>query len=420
MVPRRYVRFVGEESRVGNGVDQGSAQSAPEQSSPSAAVPVRVKRYRRKVDGPIKRIVGNRWLTKGAFLALFLIGVVQLMAFVRSLEAMLPGLRSDPERVMRSMEWLNFGNPAMSGLQPPADRPEIVAGILPVGHFTSFIGWLKGGGWDTLLPAGLVIIIAALTVSLLFKRGFCGWVCPVGTTWEIFGAVGRKVFGKNIKLPKWLDLTLRGLRYLITFIFFFWLASVSVQEAVGFRSLPYMFIADIRTIESFASPGFIIAFLVAALLTIVFSGIWCRYLCPLGGLYGAMSVVSPTSICRDDELCIQCGKCDAVCHAFIPVSEEEVITSPECDGCMDCVHVCPVRDAVEMKALRRWRIPAWSWPLLVTAVWFLIVGIAMATGNWKTTIPAETFAVSYASVGESQQFDLATIVEIGKALLGFR
>ncbi len=53
------------------------------------------------------------------------------------------------------------------------------------------------------LPAGLVIIIAAFATSLLFRRGFCGWICPVGTVWEAFAALGRRIFGRNFQLPRW-------------------------------------------------------------------------------------------------------------------------------------------------------------------------------------------------------------------------
>ena len=41
------------------------------------------------------------------------------------------------------------------GVGPYVKRPEAVAGILPIGHFTSFFAWVRGGGWDVLLPAGL-------------------------------------------------------------------------------------------------------------------------------------------------------------------------------------------------------------------------------------------------------------------------
>lgn len=377
----------------------------------------RVKRYRRRKPGLIQRIVGNRWFVKGSFFLIFVIACVQLMSFAARMMALAPSVFGDQNKLFAAIGWMQMGgSPAMSGLQPPTGRPEVVAGILPVGHYTSFFAWLKGGGWDTLLPAGLVIIIGAWLLSVFLKRGFCGWICPLGTFWEAWSALGRKLFGRNIKLPKWLDYAFRAIRYAIAFMFFFWLASVSIQEATGFRTLPYMFIADIKIIKSFMTPPFLIAFGTASVLTLFFSSFWCRYLCPLGGLYGPMSTVSPCTICRDEELCIDCNKCNETCHAFIDVANSKSVRSPECDGCMDCVHVCPVQGAVEMKVAGRWTIPAWTWPLLVAGVWLLVWTIAKVTGNWDTTVPQETFAFALSTVEKSKGLDLETMGTIVKML----
>jgi ferredoxin len=67
------------------------------------------------------------------------------------------------------------------------------------------------------------------------------------------------------------------------------------------------------------------------------------------------------------------------------------VWAPECDGCMDCVKVCPAPGALEARLLGRWRIPAWVWPVLVVGVWLLIYGVAKLTHNWDTTITRDMF-----------------------------
>lgn len=306
----------------------------------------------------------TRWFVKGAFLALFVWLASRLLAFA---------------------SWAR-------GEGPYVPRPEAVAGILPVGHFTSFFAWLKGGGWDTLLPAGLVIIIAALATSLLFKRGFCGWICPVGTVWEAAAALGRRLLGgRNVRVPKWLDLTGRVLRYVIGALFFAFVSLVSIPEALGFRELPYMWVADIKIIEGFSNPIFIIVALLAFVLSMLFGPVWCRYVCPLGALYSAVGAASPCAVRRDAETCISCSKCNKACHALVDVQHARTVRAPECDGCMDCVEVCPVEGCLEAKAAGRVRISPWVWPLLVVTLWFGILGVAKLTGNWDTTITDDQF-----------------------------
>jgi polyferredoxin len=271
-------------------------------------------------------------------------------------------------------------------------RPEAVAGLLPVGHFTSFFAWVRGGGWDTLLPAGLVIIIGAIVVSLLFKRGFCGWICPLGTVWELAELAGRRVFGATFRLPRWLDRTGRTIRYVLAAVIFAALMLVPLDQAVAFRQLPYMWTADLKILAGFSSPAFIVAGIAAFILSMMFSPVWCRYLCPLGGWYSTLGLASPCAVHRDDEKCISCHKCTKVCHALVDVEQAELrVWAPECDGCMDCVRVCPAPGALEARVIGRWRIPYWVWPLLVVGTWLAIFAIAKLTHNWDTTIPAETF-----------------------------
>ena len=80
-------------------------------------------------------------------------------------------------RLWMFASWALAGSPPT----PHATRPEAVAGIIPVGALMSFFLWLKTGVFDAVVPAGIVIIVGALVLSVVFKRGFCGWVCPVGT-----------------------------------------------------------------------------------------------------------------------------------------------------------------------------------------------------------------------------------------------
>ena len=73
------------------------------------------------------------------------------------------------------------------------------------------------------------------------------------------------------------------------------------------------------------------------------------------------------------------------------VEHAETVRAPECDGCMDCVKVCPVDGCLEARAAGRVRIAPWVWPLLVVGLWLGIYAVAKLTGNWDTTIPDEVF-----------------------------
>lgn len=270
-------------------------------------------------------------------------------------------------------------------------RPEAVAGLLPVGHFTSFFAWVRGGGWDVLLPAGLVIIIGAITLSVLLKRGFCGWICPVGTVWEIAAFLGR-MFGTTLTVPKWLDRVGRGIRYALATMILAFLFLVPLDQAVEFRNFPYMWVADVKIIEGFGSPAFLIAIAVAFVLSMLLSPVWCRYLCPLGGWYSVLGLASPTAVHREEAPCTHCHRCTRACHARVDVEAASGrVWAPECDGCMDCVRACPAPGALTARLLGRWRIAPWLWAVLVVGLWLAIFAGAKLSGNWDSTLTADTF-----------------------------
>ena len=280
-------------------------------------------------------------------------------------------------------------------------RPEAVAGIIPVGAWTSFFGWLKSGSWDVVLPAGVVIVIAALTLSLLLKRGFCGWICPVGAFFQIPATIGKRLrHGRDLPVWRPLDLTLRGLRYLLAAMFVFWLASVPVPEALGFRALPYYWVADVVIIRYFVHPPLWWAGIGIAIVGVssFYGNVWCRWMCPLGGVYGALGCASPTNVVRDEEHCTRCGKCARACPSRVPVDELKIVRAPECDGCQMCVSACPEAGALEARALGRWRMPWWLWPVLAVGVWLGIYAIAVATGHWHTGLTPEQFQEALKSV----------------------
>lgn len=307
--------------------------------------------------------ITHQWTIRTGFFLIFVGSIIRLLAFER---------------------WARGEGDFVS-------RPEAVAGLLPVGHYTSFFAWIKGAGFDYLLPAGLVIIIASITISFLFKRGFCAYVCPLGTVMEAPALLGRKLMGRNFRLPKWIDYAGRFLQVGIGLILIIWLASVSVQEALSFRQLPYMWIADIKIIHTLIEPIFLSLFLLAFAVSFLFSPLWCRYLCPLGGFYSAIGVFSPSVITRNAETCISCGKCDKACDAFCDPSEQIQVRDNTCDGCMECVKVCPVENCLEARLFGKIKIDHRVWSALVVLIWVFIIGAAMALGLWGSQIPPEVF-----------------------------
>jgi polyferredoxin len=284
--------------------------------------------------------------------------------------------------------WLFVRSFESGGAPGRVPRPPGVEGWLPIAALMNLKATLLTGELPRRFPAGMFLLVAFLAITFLFRKAFCSWLCPVGTVSEWLWKVGRRLFGRTFALPRWLDVPLRGTKYLLLGLFLWAVWSMSVEAIQAFLASPYGLVADVRMLDFFrhmdATAGAVVALLVLA--SIVVPNFWCRYLCPYGALHGLVSWLSPVRIRRDPEACIDCAKCTRACPSRLPVDVKRSIASPECTGCMECVASCPVKGALAMSVARRRRLPAWAIVGGIAALFLGIVGLARLTGNWHTEV----------------------------------
>jgi ferredoxin len=131
-----------------------------------------------------------------------------------------------------------------------------------------------------------------------------------------------------------------------------------------------------------------------AVLSVLYKNFWCRYLCPYGALLGLLSRFSPVKVRRNEEKCVHCHACTKHCPVQIDVESKAVVKSEECFGCMTCVSHCPSEGALDLtvSAGRKSRVlKAYLFPLLLIVLFYLVIGIGMATDNWHSKIPYEDY-----------------------------
>lgn len=98
-------------------------------------------------------------------------------------------------------------------------RPPGVEAFLPIAALLSMRHLFSTGEVHEVHPAGLVILLLVMALGLLAKRAFCSWVCPVGTISEALAALSFRIFGCTLSLPRFVDLPLRSLKYLLLAFF---------------------------------------------------------------------------------------------------------------------------------------------------------------------------------------------------------
>ena len=279
-------------------------------------------------------------------------------------------------------------------------RPAGVEGWLPIAGLMNLRYFVLSHRLPALHPAGMFLLVAFLGISFFFRKAFCSWLCPVGTISEYLWRAGHKLFGRNFPLPRWPDLALRSLKYLLLGFFLWAVNSMAADELAAFMHSPYGIIADVKMLNFFRHIGetgaIVLGILVVASLFI--QNFWCRYLCPYGALLGLVSFFSPVRIRRNAEGCIDCAKCAKACPSLLPVDKLVTIKSAECTGCLECVAVCPAKetlslalpDLVRRKSPAR-NIPVWAMAAGIALLFFGTIRLAKTTGHWDSQVPRAVY-----------------------------
>lgn len=267
-------------------------------------------------------------------------------------------------------------------------KPPAVEGFLPISALMAAKRLLFTGSWDPIHPAGLTIFLAILGMSLLFRKAFCGQLCPVGLLSNLLERLGRKL--DVVWQPGQTGRRLLGApKYLLLAGFGYVTLSMSGEDIEAFLRAPFNLVADTRMLQFFQHPSALTLGVlgVLAAASVLVPAFWCRVLCPYGALLGLASWLSPVAIRRDPEACVSCGRCARACPVALPVDTALRVSSPDCQGCAECVGACPVQGCLGVSLLG-WRIPWWSLAAGCLAVLLGASLLADGLGYWQSPIPA--------------------------------
>ncbi len=289
--------------------------------------------------------------------------------------------------VLLAIQFGRFLHAARAGVEPLPTRPPGVEGFLPISGLMGALDWIYQGTLNAIHPAATMLLLIFIALSFLLRKSFCSWICPMGLLSETLARVGQRLFGRNFRPPRWVDVPLRGLKYLLLGFF---LVSIFGMGANGLREFiesPYNCVSDAKMYLFFERPGSTAAvvLLVLAAASVLVQGAWCRFLCPYGALLGLFSWMSPVKIRRDPETCIDCGRCDKVCMARLPVSKKIRTMSVECTGCLDCVASCPVGPALTVGTRRR-RFGVVFFASAVVLLYLAGYAAARLSGHWQNEV----------------------------------
>ncbi len=189
-----------------------------------------------------------------------------------------------------------------------------------------------------------------LLYGLIFARTICGWLCPMG--------LGQDLLYK-IRTPK---LKKSRVTYVLSYLKYVILAvlviGIPLVYAIDKTAVPGFckYICPAGTLEGavmllihpsndsmYTMLGALFSWKTAVLICVFTASIFiyrffCRFLCPLGAIYGLFNRFALLGIKVNKSKCTNCGKCVAKCKMDI-----KKVGDHECINCGDCIDVCPTK-----------------------------------------------------------------------------
>ncbi|MEI7830409.1 MAG: 4Fe-4S binding protein [Prolixibacteraceae bacterium] len=268
----------------------------------------------------------------------------------------------------------------------------------------------------TMTTAQIAMGLITMLAVLVFSKLFCAYVCPVGTISEWLTQLGEKL-NVNITVKGVADKILRSLKYILLFItvyFTFKSNELFCKKFDPYYAVSTGFSADVVVL--YAS----IAIFLVILGSVFVRLFWCKYICPFGAisnifkftgfflivligyilllkaglaihyiwplaisciggyvieLTGFASKTFPLlKITRNESSCIDCQLCSQKCPQAIDVANLKVVRDVDCNLCVECISVCPVKDTLQLNKRTSYR-----WIPVIATVALFIVGIFIGT-----------------------------------------
>ncbi|EGW40795.1 4Fe-4S binding protein [Desulfosporosinus sp. OT] len=266
-----------------------------------------------------------------------------------------------------------------------AKAPSIHA-LCPFGGLESLYQVFTTGSFIGKIFAGtMTLFVLTLVLAILFRRSFCGLICPFGAIQEFFAKLGQKIFKRRKVMPAALDKPLRYLKYLVlavTVVYAWktaglWMAPYDPWSAYGHLS------NGLESVWQESAVGLIILG-ITILGSLIYDRFFCKYLCPMGALYGMIGKLSPFKVVRNESLCVNCGLCTKNCPMNIDVQHSLKISSAECINCQTCVLNCPQTNTLNSYEGQRIIQPL-SVIIIVLIVFFGSIFAAQAAGVYRLT-----------------------------------
>lgn len=187
-----------------------------------------------------------------------------------------------------------------------------------------------------------------LLYCIMFGRTICGFLCPVGLGQDLLFKIKTPKLKKN-KFTR----ILSYLKYVMLAVLVFGVTLVFTGLDIvvpafckyicpaGTFGGAIMLLLNPANENMYSMLGPLFTWKMIVLIVVLVASIFiyrafCRFLCPLGAIYGIFNRFAMLGIKVNQDDCTNCGKCVTVCKMDV-----RKVGDHECINCGDCISSCP-------------------------------------------------------------------------------
>ncbi|CEQ29802.1 iron-sulfur binding protein [[Clostridium] sordellii] len=190
-----------------------------------------------------------------------------------------------------------------------------------------------------------------MIIGSTLGRFVCGWLCPFGLVQDLLYKIP---YVKKIKKVP-IDKALRGIKYIILIIFVVifpivlvnysgygkpWFCKLICPSGTLMAGIPLILMnSSLSNSIGFLFVWKLLILIVIVVLSTMIYRPFCKYICPLGAIYGFLNKYSIYKYEINNNKCTKCNLCYKNCDMNIAVNKTP--NSIECIRCGKCIEVCP-------------------------------------------------------------------------------